>query len=470
MDMKTPIVKCSQNGHINRAIVNLFLIVTFALLPFFNDFPLFSSSTTLKSPTSIFVVLSVVGFFINFNKIVRFNTAIKIGLLFVCAVFVSGMFNFYISLSLSSIEISGSKQLAKSFGLMIFVVYSFLWISCVVTTQERLTACIRGILIGCTISLAVGALEYLSYGLSQGWAVALNGIIEPLIHVRPQDIGPFRMRSTAFEPSYYGMYIAFVFPFLFYLAIYETKFKYWMLLLFTLLALFLSKSRTGQISVGIEIILFLYFASKFKLITRIGFLRKSAIVLVTLGVVLLGTVSLSSTRNMEENISNVTRFSSQVAAINVFRDFPIFGVGIGLAGAYLPDYYPDFARYSWEIREWCAPLREENLSTPVFAMIPRLFAETGLAGVTTFMILNIYILIRLRNICLSKNRSSKRKAISLAIGLSIVGQLVASFGVDSYAIYGYWFSLGLGAGFLSICKSNDEYIPSILLKNYRAKI
>lgn len=443
---------------LKRSFVNIYLLVSFALLPFFNDFPLFSFSSTLKSPTSLFILLSVIGFILSLNKEVRFNASIKFGLVLLCAIYVSATFNYIDASSLTSAEISGGKQLIKSYGLMIFLVYSFCWISSVVNTQERLEACIRGIIIGCIISLAVGALEYFSYGLSQGWAVAANNIVEPLIHVRPQDAGRFRLRSTAFEPSYYGQYLAFVFPFIVYLAFFEKKYSYWILLILTLSALWLSKSRTGQISVGIEFILFLLLSLKFKLSIGKGYLKKIVIIVLSLGIISLGIVSASSTRNLDESGSNLTRFSSQVAAYNLFRDHPIMGVGIGLAGAYLPDYYPDYAWYSWEIISWAAPAREKSLSSPVFAMIPRMLAETGLIGVGALIILNAFILVNLRNICISKNQSLKWKAFSLTIGISIVGQFVASFGIDTYAIFGYWFSLGLGAGLISICKNKNKMI------------
>lgn len=446
----------------------MFLIVLFSSVAFFNDFPLVSTSHLLRSPTSFFVFLSLFPFALHLKVKWLSGRIQTLVLLFLLSLFISAVVNALSAMDVSAEQAEGIVVLVKSLLVAILLCYCVFLVTNTVNTHKQLHACIDGIAIGCLLTVLFCLFEYFAYTLSQSRALAVVNLIEPFVHARLHDMGG-KVRGLAFEPSYLGLYLSFAFPFLVYLVLTRRSKYYTFLMLFIFLTTVASQSRTGLISIFVEAVLWVYYLFRTGMVNKIqSMLGKAALVFVFLGLLYGGYKATTTIYHFNSNnISNITRVSSQVAAVGVFLDNKLFGVGYGLAGAYLTDYYPDFAWKSYTVRMWAAQ-RDISLSSPVFAMFPRLLAETGITGTTMFLILISHTLLTLRKRFFAKCFSQETRLLYLTLFVSIAGQMVASFGVDTLVFYGYWFSLGLAAVLIAnpalVSPAGGSYLKNLEVK------
>lgn len=120
--------------------------------------------------------------------------------------------------------------------------------------------------------------------------------------------------------------------------------------------------------------------------------------LLNLGVIELVTTKISSlainTADDYHLASNLGRWGAQVAALSVGFDNLILGVGLGQSGFYLPDYYPDWAFGSFQVRNWVDP--SDPLWPPIFSLYTRIFSELGIVAITAVIVFALYTLKKLR--------------------------------------------------------------------------
>ncbi len=123
---------------------------------------------------------------------------------------------------------------------------------------------------------------------------------------------------------------------------------------------------------------------------------------------------------------------------NIFNDYPLLGVGVGFSGYYFPQYLPD---YSWRLPEvqklmgWSAGLLNiKNFWT-------RIMAETGLVGLSLFIV--FLVVIAITAVGLIKDKNPLRKTIGWMGVFMLITFLPEEFSVDSFALPYYWFTLGL---------------------------
>lgn len=146
-------------------------------------------------------------------------------------------------------------------------------------------------------------------------------------------------------------------------------------------------------------------------------------------------------------ISNIGRLGSQYASGQIFFDNPVFGVGIGQLGFYMPDYYPAWSLFSWEIEAWSNPYY--GTWPPGFSLYMRLLAEIGLVGFLLFLYMN-YSMIKYLLIVFLKNGNGKELAL-LAIMTILTSLIVFTF-FDSLRYIPYW----VGVSMYLILKKNKE--------------
>src|SRR5262249_12514460 len=251
------------------------------------------------------------------------------------------------------------------------------------------------------------------------------------------------------EPSYLGVYLAFAYPWI--LDIAEEKGRLlggalvgalWMVAIFSL-----SKTALGALAV-LTIIYALALPDRFSL--------KRVVAVCALAAVLGLALYVFGESLYEQNIaiwmlqyeeagvdySTVTRFGSQLAAIDLWLHNIVFGVGPGLSGAYLPDHYPSWMlANSNEIETWTA-LSRESLGAPTFSIYSRILAEYGLLGAGVGCGIFAVLISRLRRLSRMAELARGEEARIKIFLMSFAGCLIAFFGLDGIGFPGFWILLG----------------------------
>lgn len=451
---------------LNKILFNLLLISIF-LLSFFNDFPFLSSRNFARSPSiyPFFISFIVIFLIIVYNLIYRKvmikiainNKIILISLLFLAWCGLSGIVNFDKIVALSSRRNTGLLVYLKNLGILVLYVNILFIINYILKhfkDQKKIFAKIRQTcLISFMVVLPYAILEIFAYSYNNNYAIRLLSTIEPLFHSRIFDIKDgLRVRGYAFEPSYFSLYIAFIFPWLLSYSFEARKKINYIVLFVVLIVIIYSESRVGYLVFLIEFMIFILSALCFKKAKKNSI--SMFLVLLIVGIILL----LNSSRLMtiyhslfefkSNNISNVTRLASIHAAMLLGMENLIFGVGLGLAGAYLPEYYPDYAWLSYEMRSW-ASLRDLELGSPVFALFPRVFAEVGAIGLLIYVFLWLTVIIGVyRKVYRINIETNKIDYFGICLLASSIGLLLGSFAVDGFNFLGYWINIGMSAFYI----------------------
>ncbi|KFN39676.1 hypothetical protein KN63_01790 [Smithella sp. F21] len=375
--------------------------------------------------------------------------------------FFTGIFNYFTITKLSSIEISGIALFFKNIVLLFFYFYISIFSFNALRNNKHSFSKIRKVcLYSFLIVVPYALLEIFSYYFENISAAYLLNYLEPIFHDRAysESDSVFRVRGYAFEPSYFSLYIAFVSPWLFsYLINFSSsKFKPFSLLILLFTIIIFTKSRITYVVFFIEFASFVFLAFRFRLTDNFKkeffllFLVMSGMLVMSLinyDSIFLTIQSLTSFES--KDISNIDRLASIHSAFLLGFDHTIFGVGYGLAGAYLPDYYPNYAFLSYQMTEW-ASAREKCLGAPVFSMLPRLIAETGFIGCALFLGLWFTAMIKTYKKMLENHQNNLQiQLFGISLFVAFLGMFVASFSVDGYGFTGYWLSLGMAMAYVS---------------------
>lgn len=142
-----------------------------------------------------------------------------------------------------------------------------------------------------------------------------------------------------------------------------------------------------------------------------------------------------------KNYSNMGRIGSWCTAINMGSDRPVLGFGLGQYGFYAYRYVPDWAKNNVEIRSW-VDLSVTNSWAPVHNLYARLFAETGLCGVLSWVLIWLVSALKmLKDVIKSQDHASVN--IAFCILLAIYGVMVVGMNIDSFRYMQYWIILGM---------------------------
>lgn len=211
-----------------------------------------------------------------------------------------------------------------------------------------------------------------------------------------------KIRSLANEASYFGMYVGIILPW-FLLSIFHNQGKiklgYTLLLIYMLILVIFSTSRTAYMMTAIEILVFIFFFRD-----RIQKnIVKVLLLFVLAAVIVVFFLSQDNIQESQESIdiaqifmslvfsdgttydlSNIGRKGSQLAALQMWMDYPFFGVGYGQYGFYASEYFPSWAWLSPEVISWTSNV-PGTLWTPSHSLYTRLLAETGIFGFVCFI-------------------------------------------------------------------------------------
>lgn len=144
---------------------------------------------------------------------------------------------------------------------------------------------------------------------------------------------------------------------------------------------------------------------------------------------------------LAEKLSLAARFVYWDGGITIFNEHPLFGVGLGHAGYYLPNALNDYAYRLVEVRDL---LYHSNTLLNIKSLWIRILAESGILGFSFFFIW--YLRSLLGNITLL-NVPDKLKSTAAWMGcFTLLAFILEGFSLDTFALPYLWFNTGLAAG------------------------
>ena len=328
----------------------------------------------------------------------------------------------------------------------------------------------RAILISGGVIILYSAVEIFWLAHSDA-AGRILSVVNPYIHEIetngmwwPPLLWKNQLRSVFAEPSYYGMYMAFALPWLWYRMYQKQTWSNAAITFILTFFLILTKARTAfMLHVG-ELSLLILFCLLFARSKKV-FIHVGKILCISLCAFLIGTgfigqyvdVGVKKADNavvayIESNAaslanpearSNKTRYSVMVADIKLGMDHPVLGVGRGLRSSYLPDYFSEKALKVEEIKMWLQ-FREKlgimRSGIPTLGEYTSRFSETGTLGLGVFLAPAVFLAVSL----LKKMRNSKDAFPYIIFSVSFVGMLASGIGDTLNITYCVWVLLGLG--------------------------
>ena len=137
-------------------------------------------------------------------------------------------------------------------------------------------------------------------------------------------------------------------------------------------------------------------------------------------------------------LSNKSRFGIQQAMFEVFLENPISGTGYGLQAFESWKKYPNWAKNNnWEFRLKYLNQNDKKFP-PGYNLYLRILSETGIIGMSIFILFILHIFVWCFN-----NLKSKKSLLSFIILVSMLGFSLNWLKMDSFRIYFFWICLAL---------------------------
>lgn len=264
--------------------------------------------------------------------------------------------------------------------------------------------------------------------------------------------GRIGISSVTYEIPALGNFLILVTPWLFsYIITEKGYFKYIPSFLVIILMLF-SNARAAFIIVILQMLCFivmLWYDERYRaatvLILRLSFALIFAVIIFK-SETLYNTIydkvdSINFSKNLTTNISNKSRFGMQSAALEVFKENPVYGVGFGQGTYHMVKHYPYWATSkNWEF-SYLYKNQTDKSFPPQFNIYTRLLAEVGLIG--TLIFITLVVLPIIYSIMFWKIINYNKKFIGVILVLSFIGYAINWFQIDFFRQYGFWLSLML---------------------------
>jgi len=261
-----------------------------------------------------------------------------------------------------------------------------------------------------------------------------------------------RISTISYEPPFLAIYLITISGWMFSYILTSKKLTRFLPTFAILVLTYFSGSRTGLIVVffqGFVFLIFLYKDLRFKKYVinfLVGSLFVFSVLLVFKGEKVIHSVSekmnsLNFQKNLTKNVSNQSRFGMQYAALQVFLENPITGVGFGQQAYHNRIHYPSWAtRNNYEF-ELYYKNKKEKAFPPGYNLYTRLLAETGLIGISLFLMLLYFSLNEVR--LLMKKAKGEEKTILMIVLISLLGLYINWLQIDTFRIYGVWLCLAI---------------------------
>jgi len=127
-----------------------------------------------------------------------------------------------------------------------------------------------------------------------------------------------------------------------------------------------------------------------------------------------------------------------MAGFSIFLENPILGVGLGNSGYFIPSFIASFGYSSPEILRIF--LEDPFLPNPKNLWV-RILAETGIVGFSLFV---SWLWVQWKTARAAERLNSPlAQAVGLTGQITIIGLIVEGFSLDTFALPYYWMTLGL---------------------------
>lgn len=301
----------------------------------------------------------------------------------------------------------------------------------------------RIVFISFIIVFVYGLLEFLVNKCNIIWIKEFIDLLNFLPILDKREFYGNRLSSVSFEVPALGNYLIFAFGWMFsYLFTESNWFKRVLPSIAIVLLTILSGARAALVIISIQVLVGILLYIKVKNIkVNLKYFLGIVLSILVVGSLNFNKIAEISSKkfnffNVENSISNKTRYGMQYATIQVFKDNPIVGVGLGQNGFHKKNHYPNWAiDNNSEFTDWY--LNEEVYNfAPDFNLYLKVLAETGILG---FLLLCGFLFVLLRNVFVVMNGSNfEMTIISVVLFISITGYLINWLQLDYFRQLGFW--------------------------------
>lgn len=304
-----------------------------------------------------------------------------------------------------------------------------------------------------------------------------------------------QVRSVFPEPSFFGLYCAFAIPWLWYVwlknrknSLFSKKCIFLALVIFTIdFLVFATQARTAVILFMGETMLLVFYGIYRR--EKTTWLRIISVILFTI-LAFVGSLVFSQyeknglvkfngtepflqkkgenyiSKNITSAVgknqrSNRARFSLMEAELKLWTEHPIFGVGKGLKGAYIPEKLPVDATKSAEVRMWISRLHANGplkASFPDVSEYTSKLCEIGLLGCLLYYFPVLYLVFYFA-LFLWRNRVEKKhleiRTLIFFYSISLIGILAGGISTSLNVNYCFGVLMGIGLILYQQVKSLD---------------
>lgn len=386
-----------------------------------------------------------------------------------------------------------AARYAKAFFADVLVTFGFaflVWRWCRRDLVGYFNILCNGVLVTLVIILAYCAIEVPSL-LNNETCTNILKTVNPYIHNVadgsdlkpwwPPLLWPGQVRSVFAEPSYFGIYFAFAFPFMLLLCTKARGIRsiiYYGIIFLYVCCMFLTNARTPVVLFGGEILLlaiYVAFIHKRKMFLHLG---------IVLGICILAfftvvngiepcmqnssvaTAQKHEPKEYEKYLdntigsldsvqkrSNYSRFAGTKIEFDIGREHPLVGVGVGLHSGYANQKLNELPFLNGEQKLWANTI--EKLG-PMKATVTRMneytfrFAQQGIIGIILFLVFPVILAFKLLSILSHKNLNNHA---AFTIFLSYAGVSIGGFsGNFEFMIWCFWLLLGIGYAWVELGK------------------
>lgn len=443
----------------NNTTFFVFIFITIILLPF-NGLPYFPFFGEMAVEGAFYPLLVAIFIWLLCWLFYRPPIQIPVNiifaglLLFFLWIILSGAVNFnMIITSITKGRTGGEKYILQilvlGFGLAVtWFFYHFL------IQEKNYLAIMRTFMLVSFLIIGLYSIVEIGYLLGNDLAYRILEVVVP--YIREPDIYP-RLTSVSGEPSWFAMYASFILPWVISFIFTEKRINsYLLVLVYFLVMIGLTFSRTAYFITLVQLAIFIFILALFskyrvekkKLLSLIAAALFAIIIVVNIqGFGMTGTNEVMTSFTDKETSyagSNIARLGSQITAVRIGVDYPIFGVGLGQYGFHMPAYVPDWAWDNKAIQDYMDP-DPGSIWAPVHGIYPRILAELGFVGLLIWLAIWSVLLFKCWQRCYERTKQQgKLDYLGLALIISIIGVLMSGLNTDTFRFMGYWISLSLG--------------------------
>lgn len=352
---------------------------------------------------------------------------------------------------------SGLSRFITATAVVMFGVYIALFVEVYLRNRQShptliQTTVVRPLAIFTLLTGAVAVLEVASW-----FSPMAQSLYSPLSHLvhgsQTFAATPFRLRVFAGEPSFLGLWLAGVIP--------------WMLayvrdplvgrlaktaLVVALLMAALTAARTAQLALVVMGLFYVVWRVVLSSPTASAGLSRTAawamllFVPALLLLVAMSQDSISTYAIHSGNVSNITRAATIYSSFAIFGQNPFFGVGMGQVPFYLAESVPAWGTLSYEIMNYL--FERTGAGAPLYSLTARILAETGLLGALAwYLTLGCFLLGVAKTAHQVSKNLKKPDPMGLALLLNWATVMASDFSSGSFRNTGLWILLGLGAAY-----------------------